>query len=256
MPTCRPNGFIAFNHPSLREATKLSVTKKELKDIKSLLSRKGRRGKKMFTAEGIKLLEEAARHRFWPRSVYYSPALLTDRGYKLVERFRKHRLPIAEITAKNLQFISDTRTPQGVVAVFDLPRKTLSELYRPGYRTLLLCENISDPGNLGTLARSALAFGFRLLLLVGSCADPYSPKVIRSSAGAIFALGLAPFSVDETAAFATSKGLRLIAADVKGRSNSNILRRRLKGERILLAVGSEATGLSESILQQADYRLR
>ena len=234
----------------------MSVTKKELKDIKSLLSKKGRREKKMFSAEGIKLLEEAARHQFWPHTVYFSPAMLPSRGCKLVDRFREHRILIEEISAKDLRSISDTRTPQGVVGVFDLSLKTLSELYQSRYRTLLLCENISDPGNLGTLARSALAFGFNLLLLVGNCADPYSPKVIRSSAGTIFALGLVRLSIDKTVAFVASKGLHLIATDVKSQSSSSILRRRLKGERIILAVGSEATGLSELILQKAEYSVR
>ncbi|MCK4302388.1 MAG: RNA methyltransferase, partial [candidate division Zixibacteria bacterium] len=116
-------------------------------------------------------------------------------------------------------------------------------------------ENVSDPGNLGTLARSALAFGFDPMLLSGACADPFSPKVIRASAGAVFALGVALTNESEVFDFVKQKRFHLVAADVKGESSPAVLRRRLKGGKLLLAVGSEAGGLSEAILRQAEYRI-
>ena len=135
-------------------------------------------------AEGVRLLEEALRHRVKPRTVYFAPSLLSARGEKLVARFRRGRVDLEEVPARTLTKLSDTATPQGVVGLFATPQKAPAELYDRRFRNILLCEDISDPGNLGTLLRSALAFGFEMVLLCGSCAEPYSPKVLRSSVGA------------------------------------------------------------------------
>ena len=233
----------------------MSVTKKTLKDIKSLGTKKGRREEKLFAAEGVRLLEEAVRHRFLPETVYFAPSQLSERGERLIRQFEKQGVPTVGIGARELRSISDTRTPQGIVGVFALPSRELAELYRPRHRTLLLCENVSDPGNLGTLARSALAFGFDPMLLSGACADPFSPKVIRASAGAVFALGVALTNESEVFDFVKQKRFHLVATDVKGESSPAVLRRRLKGGKLLLAAGSEAGGLSEAILRQAEYRI-
>ncbi len=209
----------------------------------------------MFAAEGVRLLEEAIRHHFLPETVYFAPSQLSQRGELLIGRFGKRGVPTVEIRAQELRTISDTRTPQGIVGVFSLPSQELPELYRPQHRTLLLCENVSDPGNLGTLARSALAFGFEPMLLSGACADPFSPKVIRASAGAVFALGVALTDEPEVSDFVKLRRFRLVATDSHGGSSPQVFRRQLKGGRLMLAIGSEADGLSEAILRQAEYRV-
>ena len=237
-------------------ATNVSVTKEELKQIKTLLVKKGRREKGLFSAEGVRLLEEAARHRFWPTKVYYAPFLLSARGQKLLHRFQMRQIPAANVPAANFRSVCDSKSPQGILGVFTVPSCSLSELYRPRHRRLLMCEDVSDPGNLGTLARSALAFDFNLLLLVGSCADPFSPKVVRSSAGAVFALGIARLTVPEMQAFIRKERIRLLAADVKGQPSANVIKNRFKSRRTMLAVGGEARGLTPSLLAAADARVR
>jgi len=152
--------------------------------------------------------------------------------------------------------MADTGTPQGIVAVFDKPETSLIKLYRRSYRKLLLCENIADPGNLGTLLRSAAAFGFELVVLSGNTAEPYSPKVVRGSAGAIFGLKVAKSDIQTLVAFLDRSGIKLVAADLEGRPVRLPARRALAKAGLILAVGSEATGLSKEILAQAAYRVR
>ena len=77
----------------------MSVTNQELKDTRSLLTKKGRREKKQFVAEGVRLLEEAVRFRFWPVRVYYSESFLSDRGRAVLEQFGRRRVPAQHIPA-------------------------------------------------------------------------------------------------------------------------------------------------------------
>lgn len=85
-------------------------------------------------------------------------------------------------TPKDMDYMSTTKTSYGIVGVFDKPAKS------PVIGSILVIDGLQDPGNLGTLIRSAVAFGFQTLICVGEHVDPYSPKVIRSSAGYVFAM--------------------------------------------------------------------
>jgi TrmH family RNA methyltransferase len=232
------------------------VAKTELKKVRSLLTRKGRREHQMFSAEGIRLLEESIRFRFWPRAIYYAPAVLSDRGAKLIKQFKRSHIETKQLTTRELNSISDTKMPQGLVGVFSLPEITAPELFQSRCRRLLLCENISDPGNLGTLIRSALAFGFNVVLLCGSTADPFAPKVVRASAGSVFGLRMAQVLTKALVEFVVNTRMTVIAADLNGHSDDRLTDRKLGQRRFLLAVGSEAAGLSPEILSRADLRVR
>ena len=166
-------------------------TEAPLKHIKTLHTKKGRKEQAAFLAEGVRVLEEAMRLKHLPVEVVVADAMLSERGRQLVNQFRKRDIPITEVAAKQLVKLSETRTPQGIIALFKTPALRLSELSTRNLRTVLLCEGISDPGNLGTLFRSALAFGFDRVILLASSVEPYAPKVVRSSAGAVFGLQVA-----------------------------------------------------------------
>ena len=233
----------------------VSITKKELKEIKSLRTRKGRRASGRFAAEGVRLLEEAIRHDVRPELLLWSPALLAERGHQLVQQFRRRRVQVVELAARELNGISESVTSQGIMGVFDIPQSSFDELLRPEHRTVLLCDGISDPGNLGTLLRCALAFRFNPVLLTGKCADPYTPKVVRASVGAIFGVDLIRTAAADVAALVDRGKFRLIAADVNDRTGT-VDFKDTRCNRLILAVGSEAEGLSESILKISDCRWR
>jgi TrmH family RNA methyltransferase len=234
----------------------LPLTKTELQDIQSLLTRKGRNAKHEFLAEGVRLLEEAVRHQFRPTRVYFSRSSLSDRGEKLLVTFRKARVDLCEIPSRQLEAIADTETPQGVVGQFAVPRRTLVELYRPETRKLLLCENIGDPGNLGTLIRSALAFDMEAVITIGSCAELYSPKVIRGSAGAAFGIGLIHAQWSDVKRMMKSFGTMLVASDLTASQSFDRVRHIGRKRGVMLAVGSEAAGLSDDLTRQAEIRVR
>jgi len=210
----------------------------------------------MFLAEGVRLLEESVRLHFLPRTVFYAPSMLSKRAEKLIKRFENRAVETVKLSAKDLRSVSDTESPQGIVGLFAIPSTNLSKLYQPKHRRLVLCENMSDPGNLGTLARSSLAFGFDLILLCGDSVGPYSPKVVRASAGAVFGLRIAVVTLKEVYAFLARERVMIIAADLRGELVTKLPRKALQKRKILLAVGSEATGLSKSLLERSDIRVR
>ncbi|MEW6412681.1 MAG: RNA methyltransferase [Candidatus Zixiibacteriota bacterium] len=234
----------------------MSITKSQLKSIKALSTSKGRKQTGLFVAEGVRLIEEAVRHRIKPVQLYFAPSLLSERGKALVEEFGRKKITMFETSARELNSMSATQTPQGIIAAFSIPDCRLAQLYRPNYRKILWCENISDPGNLGTLARSALAFGFDPVILTGNSADPWSPKVVRASAGAIFGLHLTRETTDEALAFADRNKFAIVATGVKGKKLDYSLKKQFEKAKLILAVGSEADGLSEEVKRKAGLFVR
>ncbi|MEW6051289.1 MAG: RNA methyltransferase [Candidatus Zixiibacteriota bacterium] len=234
----------------------MSLTRTELKDIASLLTKKGRKLKHQFLAEGVRLLEEADRHNYRPLVVYWSESMLSERGRALVTRLRGQKIPLQELPARQLAAIADSRSPQGIVGRFSVPGMHLTELLARRTRSVLVCENISDPGNLGTLFRSALAFGFDDVILAGNCAEPWSPKVARASAGALFGLNLAVDSTDQILGAMQQHRFVIVAADIGGSMDLDRLQADLPDAPVAVAIGSEAEGLSDALLHTATLRVR
>ncbi len=231
----------------------MPLTRTELKNLSALSTRKGRRGQGRFLAEGVRLLEEAIRHDVRPEAVFFAPSSLSDRGSQLVERFRDQKVRCEPMPVRQIGKLADTKSPQGIVGLFTAPATDLQKLYRPDFRSILVCDGVADPGNLGTLLRSALAFDFDLVILTGRSTEPYSPKVVRSSMGAMFGLRIAVAESDAVAALINDSGCTVLAATVgdggdewRGRIRSN--------GRLVLTIGSEAEGLSPEIEALATVR--
>jgi TrmH family RNA methyltransferase len=234
----------------------LSLSQAEIKRLRSFSTKKGRRAAGLFAAEGVRLLEEALKSHLRPTKVYYAPLILAERGLTLVRKFASMRVETVQVSERDLARVSATTTSPGILALFATPPDKLPQLYRTGMRSILLCENLSDPGNLGTLCRSARAFAFDLVILVGQCAEPFSPKVVRASAGAMFGIPVAVTDLTELEAFVQSEGFTIVAADIKGTDSIDEVASALPEHHMILAVGSEADGLSDGLLRLAAYTVR
>ena len=133
--------------------------------------------------------------------------------------------------------ISDTRTSQGIVALFERPRSTLDDVFARGDSVVVALDAVQDPGNVGTIVRLAAAFDAAGVALLPGCADPFGPKAIRASAGAILSVPCAPASHGELLA----RGWPLFAADARGEPIDP------PSGAAILAFGSEGSGVSEVI---------
>lgn len=144
---------------------------------------KARRQEQVFVVEGVRLVEEALQAGWVVRQVLYVPDV-GERGLALVERFQQFGVPVEQVSTGVMEAASDTQTPQGVLAVIELRTLPLPL----GVDFLLVADGLRDPGNLGTLLRTAAAAGVQGVLLPPGAMDPFSPKVLRSAMGAHFRL--------------------------------------------------------------------
>lgn len=164
-----------------------SASNPKLKLVRALQTqRRSREGERAFVIEGVRLAEEAARAGVVPRLVLHTDEL-EARGLAALEALT--RLGPGEVSAvapAALRAISDTPAPQGLLAV--LPMPPASSALPPGLSLALVLDGIADPGNLGTMLRTALATGVEAVCLAPGSVDAYNPKVVRAALGAHFRL--------------------------------------------------------------------
>lgn len=185
-----------------------------------------------FVADGFKLLNEAL--KWYPR---LKTVIVTDAA-NCPELPKTVRL--VEIPQSLMQSVSSMKTPQGVIFTCDLP-KQMQAAIEPG---MLLLDRIQDPGNLGTILRTADAFGVKVLLGEG-CADPYSEKTVRASMGAV--LRSVPQSVTITQLL--SSGVPVAATAL---SNEAVDIRSINLRDYVVVIGSEGQGICKELLAAAD----
>lgn len=210
-----------------------------------LKTKKGRQKQGLFLVEGRRLVDELLQSEYDIRFV------LWDVGAdEPSDDFRNHpkvARRFVELSPAAFAEVSDTTTPQGIIAVAEIPS---SELAVPRGRALLL-DGIQDPGNVGTLLRTAEAFGFTSVCSGTSTVDVYSPKVVRASMGGLFRLGVQ--SLDSAAFIETWRSAHpdgqviVTAADAP----HTCYEAALHGD-VLVVIGSEAFGASEEVRAQAD----
>lgn len=230
----------------------MPLTNTELKNLK-LLRTSGRSGREKFLAEGVRVLEEAVRHRVTAEIILVCEDRLNDRGRTLVGRMGKLGGEVRAVPWRQLDAVTDAERSQGVAAVFVRPGISLGQLEAGESRSILVCDGISDPGNLGTLFRSALAFGFSKVIVCGESADSYSPKTVRASAGAVFGLTIVESESSEIIAWISAKKATLLAADAAGQPLSAVPPRVWQSGAVCVAVGSEARGVSPELKEASAH---
>ena len=185
----------------------------KLKLVRLLNGRaRDRRAENAFVAEGVRLAEDALAAD-WPIRFALFDETLSERGYELVERLKAKGHEVEEVAANLMKSVSETETPQGILAVLELPAVHLP---LTTYRFLLIPDQIRDPGNLGTLLRTAAAAGVEAALIPPETTDPFAPKVVRAGMGAHFRLPVVPMGWEEIQRVSESAKLEIFLADMDG----------------------------------------
>lgn len=165
----------------MRIATNLASTIRDLKRRKA----RGRRG--LALLEGIRLVEEALAPGTRIVGAVVSPELArTTRGGALRVSLESHAVAVQEVTPRVLATLADTDSPQGVIAVIEPRRWTPDDVPLGAGAVVLVVDGVQDPGNVGTLVRTAHALGARATVTLRGTADPWGPKTLRSAMGATF----------------------------------------------------------------------
>lgn len=204
--------------------------------LKKLNSKRSvRRAEGVFCGEGPKLLDEALK---WGAEL---ETVICGEKVSLPELPAAVR--VVEVPDGLLNAVADTESPQGIVFTCRMPDAALPELLT-GKRYLIL-DGVQDPGNLGTIWRTADAFGADALILCGPCADPWSPKTVRATMGAVFRMPVYEGTLEETAKKLASAGIPMYATALR---EDTVDVREISLSRSAVVIGSEGKGVSEPTL--------
>ena len=219
---------------------------------RNLQQRKGRSRRGLTLAEGVRLIEEAVSAGVGFRGVLIDPTLTrTTRGGALLAQLAAHAIPIEEVPAKTLVGLAATDTPQGVVAIVEHPRSQLETIDPEPRHPVLVLDSLQDPGNVGTLLRTAFALGCPGAILLKGTADPANPKALRASCGASFRLPIAAATDDELALWLERGDIVLWATDAAGTP----MRRLQPPARLAVVVGNEGSGVRATVMALARNRV-
>ncbi len=209
---------------------------------RSLKDKKGRDEQGAFLVEGAKMTEEALRSCFPVRTLLiregFTPPFPLPAG-----------IPVYTLADSVFQAVCDTKTPQGVAAVAEIAAPELTD-----GNLMLALDGIQDPGNMGTIIRTADAAGFSGILLSPDCADIFSPKVVRATMGSIFRVGFRfPDSLPAELSAFRRNGYSIISSQLDGDS---FYERAPVPRPLILIVGNEGNGITDQVKAEATHRFR
>lgn len=222
-------------------------SRSEKKRWRKLQRRKGRAEHGLFLAEGPRLLEELLRSPVQIGAVVHTREAARDPGLgELLDRVRSERgVRPEEVGERELRELSDAESPQSVLAVAEIPRWS-QEQVEPG--RVLVLDGVQDPGNAGTLVRTAEAMGLDAVLALPGTVDLWNPKVVRGSAGSLFRVPVLEAGWEETREWLRERGVEIWAADAGG---GPLGRDEPVPERLALVLGNEGAGVREEVREEA-----
>lgn len=216
---------------------------------RDLRRRKARERQDLFVAEGVRGVEELLRSGLEVRGALVSPAAAeTSRGRAVIAQFGHRDISVEEVSVEDFASAADTDSPQGMLAIAPVPRRALGDLPNEDTLRLLVLDAIQDPGNVGTILRTAGALGATATFSLPGTVDLWNAKVVRSGMGAHFHHPCLSGTWDDLDAFRRERSVLLWAADAGGDSIEGLDR----PARLALVVGNEGGGLSSATRQRAD----
>lgn len=218
-----------------------SLQNEQVKYVVNLHKRKFREETGEFLVEGWRFVEEAIRREAEITRIFVCPERRGEDWPVLAEALAQKKVPVIMVDEKVLRKMSDTENPQGILAVVTQPKWTWTDLRIDSNQVLLVLDGIQDPGNCGTILRTALAAGINWVCLTEGTVDLYNLKTLRSTMGAIFSLKiLSHCQPEEIMDFCAEQGLQIFTGDIGG---ENLYQTDLSLP-LALVVGNEGNGPS------------
>ena len=212
---------------------------------RSLRERRARKENGLFFVEGRKMVAEALHSRFATEAVLCDEEHRDEFAGLLDQAPQVYLLPEHVLAA-----VCDTKTPQGIAAVLRLP----TDEQETRSRRLVALDDVQDPGNVGTILRTADAAGFDGVLLSDACADPFSPKVLRATMGSIFRMKVQTVRLAETLGGLREQGYAVLSSQLDGQPFYDAVK--TIGAPFVLIVGNEGNGVSEAVAATATHHVK
>jgi TrmH family RNA methyltransferase len=214
---------------------------------RDLKRRKARERQHLFAAEGVRAVEELIRSPLMVRGALVAPQLAeAPRGAALLAALRQRGVDVAEVGPLEFASAADTESPQGVLAIAEIPSHSIDQLSLAAGGRVVLLDAVQDPGNVGTIVRTAAALGAAAVIALPGTVDLWNAKVVRSAMGAGFRMPVLACGWEALDQFRARERVALWGADASGEPLSGLQ----PPLRIALVMGNEGAGLS------ADARAR
>lgn len=231
-----------------------SEDNKIIKQINSLKARKQRKKLKKYIIEGYRIISECISHdpKLLDYIVFTNSSIESSEGKKLFKALQStHR--VYEVPDKLFKKISETESPQGILAVVNMQEFNLNELFEEDDSIFVILDRIQDPGNMGTIVRTAVAINAKAIILTKGSVDPYNSKTVRSTMGAIFNIPIIENdnNTDWINAF-KNNNTKLVGSSLD--TNNSYLDINYDG-RIGIIIGNEAKGIEQDILDIVDEKV-
>ncbi len=217
--------------PEINTYKIIELSKNHFQEIKKLKQKKNRRNDQKTLVEGLNLLEQMLDNGIFPLEI------ITGKPELSGSVFKGTKCPVYLAKHHEIMQLAETETPQSVVAVFNIPDFKLLQ-----YKFILYLDGIQDPGNLGTIFRTAAAFKIEGVVLSPDCCEVFSPKVIRASLGSVFWIP----SITEDDEWLANQKAEVIGLTVSGATTLNNLKLN-RDKPLIVVIGSEGNGISKEI---------
>lgn len=233
----------------------LSTSNPIIKDIKKLKRKKERWNRKLYIIEGVKIIDEYIEYIGKPELIFISDALFTvTGGIELFNKISGYGDNLIKITHRILEDLSDTENPQGIIAVANFNECKIEEVFVGKNNFIIVLDEVQDPGNLGTIIRTADAFNASGIILTDNCVDLYNPKVIRGTMGSLFHI---PIFIAENKVeiinYLKDRGITIYSTYLQGKNYINKID---MTKDVAIIIGNESRGISKELLELSDYTLK
>ena len=217
---------------------------------RDLKRRKAREKHDLFVAEGVRAVEELTRSHCAIRGALFAPQLReAPRGEALLASLASRGIQVEEIGPLEFASAAETESPQGVIAIGEIPVHGFDSVALDWKGTILVLDAVQDPGNVGTILRTAAALGVVATVSMPGTVDLWNAKVVRSGMGAHFKHPLFSGTWSEFDSFQKRAPLEVLAADASGTDVATVR----SGSRVALVVGNEGSGLSAEARARASH---
>ncbi len=225
------------------------LTQRQKKHIESLHIRKYRDEWCEFIVEGHKGVEEAVNENARMVLIVIEEGKISDED-STIDLAKTKNIPIVTTSKKDMGDITDTKTPPGILSIVKYQEQRLEHI--DPSKPLIILDRIGDPGNVGTIIRTADWFGFDQILLTEGCVDVYNPKVVRSTMGSIFRLRLIQSTddVQNYIEFLKQKRYSIVSLTMDGQPIDQLKHHH---SNVAYVFGSESHGVSQDILDVSDF---
>jgi RNA methyltransferase, TrmH family len=224
------------------------LSKAEAKRLRGLAGARQRAETGLFLVEGVRLVEDLLASTVVPRLAVVSTSLEdTERG-RLIARRLRATVRTIDVPDHQLHSIATTEAPQGVLVAAEIPRFALGDVSLGERELVVMLDAVQDPGNFGTIVRSADAFGAAFVCALPGSVDPWNPKSVRAAAGSSLRVPVVEAAADVVIEYLRGEDFRLLGGDMGGRPIDSLE----PVQRVALVLGNEGAGIGGELRASLD----